>query len=247
MLRNTYRLTLLANLTFVACQLAPAEVQDKVKNIGGVDVHYKLILPNGYDPAKAYPAVLAFPGGSQTMSIVQGTVERNWRAQAERRGYIVVVPAAPDGDLFFEEGARVFPEFITKLLADFKVDGGKFHIAGMSNGGLSAFHIAAMYPQYFLSVTGFPGYLLDPTAARVKALSGMCINMYAGELDPDWAAAMKEQSQQFRAIGYQVHFTVEKGQPHILGTLTGEGAARLFDQFDAARQGCPASQVTASK
>jgi dipeptidyl aminopeptidase/acylaminoacyl peptidase len=144
----------------LVCQLASAEVQDKVKNIGGVLVHYKLILPNGYDPAKAYPAVLAFPGGPQTMSIVQGTVDRNWRAQAERRGYIVVVPAAPDGDLFFEEGARVFPEFITKLLVEFKVDGGKFHIAGMSNGGLSAFHIAAMYPQYFLSVMGFPGYLI---------------------------------------------------------------------------------------
>ena len=136
-----------------------------MKNIGGVVVHYKLILPNGYDPAKAYPAVLAFAGGPQTMPIVQGTVENNWRVQAERRGYIVVAPAAPDGDLFFEEGARVFPEFITRLLADFKVDGGKFHIAGMSNGGLSAFHIAAMYPRFFISVTGFPGYLLDPSPA----------------------------------------------------------------------------------
>ena len=36
------------------------------------------------------------------------------------KGYIVVVPAAPDGELFFEEGARVFPEFITKLMTDFK-------------------------------------------------------------------------------------------------------------------------------
>ncbi len=240
--RKTPRLITIAGLALIACQmvcqLASAEVQDKVKNVGGVFVHYKLILPNGYDPAQAYSAVLAFPGGPQTMSIVQGTVDRNWRAQAERRGYVVVVPAAPDGDLFFEEGARVFPEFITKLLADFKVDGGKVHIAGMSNGGLSAFHIAAMYPRYFLSVTGFPGYLPDPTAARVKALSGMCINMHAGELDPDWSSAMKQQSNQFRALGYQVRFTVEAGQPHRLETLAGDGAARLFDQFDEARRGC---------
>jgi hypothetical protein len=66
------------------------------------------------------------------MSSVQGTVGRNWRSQAEPRGHIVVAPAAPDGDLFFEEGARVFPEFLTKPLADYKVDGGKFHIAGMA-------------------------------------------------------------------------------------------------------------------
>ncbi len=226
-------------LAIFACQLVSAEVQDKAKSIGGVVVHYELILPNGYDPGRAYPAVLAFPGGPQTMSMVKSTVERNWRDQAERRGYIVVVPAAPDGDLFFEEGARVFPEFITKLLMDFKVDGGKFHIAGMSNGGLSAFHIAATYPRYFLSVTGFPGYLLEPTAERVKALAGLCINMHAGELDTDWLEAMKQQYEQFRALGYKVRFTVEAGQAHRLETLAGDGAARLFDQFDEARRGCP--------
>ncbi|MGP0076073.1 MAG: alpha/beta hydrolase-fold protein [Bryobacteraceae bacterium] len=229
---------LIVAASFIASQVASAEVLDKMKNLAGVIVHYKLVLPNGYDPGKAYPAVLAFPGGPQTMGIVQGTVERNWRAQAEQRGYIVVVPAAPDGDLFFEEGARVFPKFITDLLSDFKVDGGKFHIAGMSNGGLSAFHIAAMYPQYFVSVTGFPGYLIDPTSARVKALAGMCINMHAGELDPDWLDAMKQQSEQFRALGYRVRFTVEQGQPHVLRTLAGDGAARLFNQFDEARHGC---------
>jgi poly(3-hydroxybutyrate) depolymerase len=226
---------IVAAIALIACQLISAEVLDKAKNVGGVIVHYKLILPNGYDPAKAYPAVLAFPGGPQTMTIVQATVDRNWRVQAEQRGYIVVVPAAPDGDLFFEEGARVFPKFITGLLADFKVDGGKFHIAGMSNGGLSAFHIAAMYPQYFLSVTGFPGYLIDPTAARVRSLAGMCINMHAGELDPEWLSAMKQQSELLREQGYKVRFTVE---PHHLETLAGDGAARLFNQFDEARQGC---------
>ncbi len=236
--RETFRLIVTAALGLVACRCAPAEVLDKVKNVGGVSVHYKLILPNGYDPSKAYPAVLAFPGGPQTMQVVQGTVDHNWRAQAEQRGYIVVVPAAPDGELFFEEGARVFPEFITDLLSDFKVDGGKFHIAGMSNGGLSAFYIASLYPQYFLSVTGFPGLLNDATAAKLKALAGMCINMHVGELDPEWLSAMKQQSEELRSLGFQVRFTIEPNQPHRLATLADDGAARLFNQFDEARHGC---------
>jgi len=230
--------TLALLVAVVAASSVRAEVLDKVKNVDGVSVHYKLILPSPYDPAKAYPAVLAFPGGPQTMNIVEGTVARNWRAQAEKRGYIVVVPAAPDGDLFFEGGARVFPKFITDLMADFKVDGGKFHIAGMSNGGLSAFYIASLYPQYFLSVTGFPGLLNDATPAKLKAFSGMCINMHAGELDPEWRDAMKQQSEQLRALGLQVRFTIEPNQPHRLETLSGDGAARLFNQFDEARHGC---------
>jgi len=230
----------IAAAVLVVGQSLSGEVLDKVKAIRGTFVHYKLVLPKGYDSAKAYPAVLAFPGGPQTYTIVEGTLERNWRTEAERRGYIVVIPAAPDGDLFFEEGARVFPEFLTQLLNDFKVAGNKFHIAGMSNGGLSAFHIAASYPLYFWSVTGFPGYLLDPTASRVRALANLCINMHVGELDPDWLSAMKQQSDQFHAQGFTVRFTVEKQQGHRLDTLAGDGAARLFNQFEEASHGCGA-------
>lgn len=215
-----------------------AKVYDKTAEIGGVPVHYKLILPNDYDAANAYPAVLAFPPGSQGMDMVMTTVARNWSAEAQKRGYIVVVPAAPGGQLFFEEGARVFPGFIEYILKEYKIKDGKFHVAGMSNGGLSAFHIAASYPQYFWTVTGFPGYLEDVTPARVDALAKMCINMYVGELDSGWREAMQEQAKQFRAKGYTVMFTVEKGQSHVMSTLAGDGSARLFDAIEKGRQGC---------
>ncbi|HXP87692.1 MAG TPA: hypothetical protein VN841_23365 [Bryobacteraceae bacterium] len=63
-----------------------AEVLDKSRNIGGTTVHYKVILPKQYDRTKEYPGVLAFGGGPQTMDVVEGTIMRNWRAEAERRG-----------------------------------------------------------------------------------------------------------------------------------------------------------------
>jgi poly(3-hydroxybutyrate) depolymerase len=217
---------------------AAAEVLEKSKSIAGVTVHYKVVLPSHYDAAKAYPGVLAFGGGPQTMNIVDGAIQRNWRDEAERRGYIVVIPAAPDGQLFFEGGERIFPEFLTKILADYKIASDKFHIAGQSNGGISAFHVAASYPQYFWSVTGFPGYLPEATPARVAALGKMCINMHVGELDTGWKEEMQQQAAQFRARGMTVRITVEKGQSHRLDTLAGDGAARLFNQFEEARQGC---------
>ena len=193
---------------------APAEVLEKSKNIAGVTVHYKVVLPSRYDAAKPYPAVLAFGGGPQTMNIVDGAIQRNWRNEAERRGYIVVIPAAPDGRLFFEGGERIFPEFLTRILADYKIADNKFHIAGQSNGGISAFHVAASYPQYFWSVTGFPGYLPDATPARVNALAKMCVNMHVGELDTGWRDEIEQQAAQFRAKGLTVRITVEKGQSH---------------------------------
>jgi poly(3-hydroxybutyrate) depolymerase len=227
-----------AALLLFASRTGDAEVLEKSKNISGVTVHYKVVLPSHYDPAKAYPGVLAFGGGPQTMNIVDGAIQRNWRDEAERRGYIVVIPAAPDGQLFFEGGERIFPEFLTKILADYKIADNKFHIAGQSNGGISAFHVAASYPQYFWSVTGFPGYLPDATPARVGALAKMCINMHVGELDTGWKEEMQQQAAQFRAKGMTVRIIVEKGQSHRLDTLAGDGAARLFNQFEEARQGC---------
>jgi poly(3-hydroxybutyrate) depolymerase len=233
------KLLLTAAATMLASHSLAGTILDKAEKIAGTTIQYKVILPNGYDPTKAYPAVLAFPGGPQTMDTVEGTVERNWREQAERLGYIVIVPAAPNGQLFFQEGgAKVFPAFLIKILGDFKIQDNKFHIAGVSNGGLSAFHVAASYPQYFWSVTGLPGYLPDANATRVRALAKMCINMYAGEMDTAWLEAEKAQAAQFRAQGFIVEFSEEKGQGHVMRTLEGPGAARLFKQFEQARHGC---------
>jgi len=216
-----------------------AEVLEKTKIVGGMTVHYKTVLPNGYDPAKAYPAILALGGGPQTMTTVDSILNRNFQAEAEKRGYIVVAPAAPDGQLFFEEGARIFPEFLEMILSDYKIQNNKFHIAGVSNGGIAAFHVAATNPQYFLSITAFPGYMWEPSAAKLEAISKMCVFMYVGELDPYmWHGEMKREAEFLRSKGTPARYSVEKGQPHRLETLAGGNAGRLFDGFEETEKGC---------
>ncbi len=231
-------LLLVAVSVICAGDVALAKVIDKDTTIAGMAVHYKVVVPKDYDAARSYPAILAFPPGGQTMDMVMSTLQRNWAGEAQRRGYIVVIPAAPIQGLFMDAGARVFPELLDQLLREYKVSGGKFYIAGMSNGGISAFHIAAAHPQYFRSVTVFPGFLDNPTPERIRALHGMCINMHVGELDTGWLKTTEEQAALFRASGFKVRMTVEKGQSHVIGTLTGEGASRLFDEIENVRQGC---------
>jgi len=217
---------------------AIADILVKHADIAGTSLYYKVILPKDYDPTKEYPAVIAFPGGAQTMPMVDGMIARNLKLQADKHGYIVAVLSAPAAGRFYEGGAVVFPAFLDKLLAEYKIRGGKFHIAGISNGGLSSFHIAASYPKYFWSVTGFPGYLINASPERLSALQGMCLNMHVGELDTEWLKTMQMQAAIFRDKGMKVRFTIEKGQGHVMTTLEGAGAARLFDQFDEAARGC---------
>jgi S-formylglutathione hydrolase FrmB len=218
---------------------AGAEQLEKTKKIGGTTVQYKVVLPDGYDPATPYPGILALGGGPQTMNTVDAILSRNFRAQAEKRGYIVIAPAAPDGQLFFEGGARIFPEFLKAVLADYRIQDNKFHIAGPSNGGIAAFHVAAANPQFFLSVTAFPGYMWEPSPARLQAISKMCVFMYVGEFDEyRWHDEMKQEAEFLRARGTVARYTVERGQPHRLETLAGANAGRLFDGFEETKKGC---------
>ena len=226
-------------VALVASAPLHAELLEKTANIGGVTVQYKVVLPNDYDSAKTYPGILVFGGGPQTMNTVDGALSRNFRAEAEKRGYVVVAPAAPNGQLFFEGGERIFPKFLDQILADYKIRDGKFHVAGPSNGGIAAMHVAAMHPQYFVSVTAFPGYLWDPSPRKLDALSGICVFLYVGELDEyRWHNEMKREAEYLRSQGTVARYTVEQGQPHRLETLAGDNAKRLFDDFEEARNGC---------
>ena len=225
--------------TILVARPARADVVEKSKKVAGVTVQYKVVLPSGYDASRPYPAILAMGGGPQTMNTVDSVLNRNLRVEAERRGYIVVAPAAPDGELFFESGARIFPEFLKAILADYKITDGKFHIVGPSNGGIAAFHVAAANPQYFASVTAFPGYMWQPTQAKLQAIAKMCVFMYVGENDEyRWHDEMKHEAEFLRSIGTVAHYTVEKGQPHRMETLAGDGASRLFANFEETKKGC---------
>ena len=70
---------------------ASASVLELTKKVAGMTVHYKVVLPDGYDATKAYPAILAFGGGPQTMNTVDGILNRNFQdrgreARLHRRG-----------------------------------------------------------------------------------------------------------------------------------------------------------------
>ena len=154
-LNSTWTLAVAATaaVALSAAQPLHAEQLEKTMKVGGTTVHYKVVLPNGYDPATAYPAILALGGGPQTMNTVDSVLSRNFRSEAEKRGYIVVAPAAPNGELFFEDGARIFPDFLKMVLADYKIQDNKFsHRRGQPavlpvRHGVPGIHVGAQRRQ----------------------------------------------------------------------------------------------------
>lgn len=219
----------------LACGLphtAYAEMIEKSGRFGGLQVTYKVVLPPGYTAGRAYPVVLVFTGGGQTLRMAEGTLTTDWREQAEKRGYVLISPGTPDGRLFFEGADRIFPDFLDMIVRDYKPDGGKLHVAGHSNGGLSAFHVAAKYPSYFSTVTGYPGLLNGPELSQA-ALKPLCLYMHVGDQDSGWMSEMQRQSGDLKRQGYRIAFTVEKNQIHRLKAQEINLSPRLFDEIES--------------
>ena len=214
-------------------QPAYAEMIEKSGTFAGLKVTYKVVLPNSYDAARPYPAILVFTGGPQTLQMAGNTLETDWRQEAERRGYIMISPGTPNGSLFFEEADRIFPEFLDRILRDYKVTGGKIQIAGHSNGGLSAFHIAVLYPKYFTTLVGYPGLLDGADIARMQAVKPLCIFMHVGELDTGWNSPMQRQAEAMRKQGFNIHIAVEKNQVHRLKAQEINLSNRLFEEIES--------------
>ncbi|HUQ52928.1 MAG TPA: hypothetical protein VM692_11950, partial [Gammaproteobacteria bacterium] len=92
---------------------------------------------------------------------------------------------------------------------------------------------------YFVSATAFPGYLWQPTDAKLRQLAEVCVFLYVGEHDEyRWHDEMRREADALSAGGTVARYTLERGQGHRLETLADAGAARLFDGFEEATRGC---------
>ena len=232
------KLTTVAIALLSCAAHASAEMVERSGSFAGLPVTYKVLLPAGYDPARTYPTVLVFTGGAQQLRGAENTINADWRAEAEKRGYLVISPGSPDGSLFFHEreAARIFPEFLDMIVRDYKVPRGKLHIAGHSNGGLTAYYVAAKYPEYFATVIGYPGLLNDrANASRIPALKPLCLFMHLGDQDSEWMAAMQQQADGLRQMGYKIKYTVERNQAHRLRAQEINLSARLFDEIESCK------------
>jgi hypothetical protein len=197
---STWMSSAMATVLAIAAGASPAraDVLEKSAKVSGVTVQYKVVLPNGYDSTKAYPGIIALGGGPQTMNTVDGVLNRNFRAEAEQRGYIVVAPAAPNGQLFFESGARIFPEFLKMILADYKIQDGKFHIAGPSNG--IAVSRGGGQSRLLPVGDGLPGYV--GTESRQAASDFEDVRVHTSEKPTSmWHGEMKREAELLRSKG----------------------------------------------
>lgn len=192
----------------------------------GVVVRYRLLVPPR--ELAVYPVLLALPPGRQTAEAVDWGIENLYRDEAVRRGWVVVSPVAPGGRLFFEGSEKYLPELLREVAREFPPEGGKFHLAGVSNGGLAAFRVAVLHPELFRSIAVFPGWPSPDDLPILDRIAGVPLRMWAGEKEaPRRLAWMKSAERLLRARNSPVELSVLPGQGHDLTGAVGGG--EIFD------------------
>lgn len=198
----------------------------------GTKITYVLALPSDFNRERAYPFLVVFPGGEQTIDTVQGGLERFWEVEALRRGFVVISLVAPRGKPFFKNGIDLVPEFLNRLQKSYRVKGDKFHLAGHSNGGVSAFRAAVRYPELFQSLTALAGFPEEgKDFARLDRLKNLRISMLVGDGDLYWKEGMKRTFDRLKLLKNEVYFQVLPRNGHFLPDLSFENSSRIFDHI----------------
>ena len=202
----------------------------------GSEIIYSVVTPDGYDGKRALPAILAFPGGDQQSVSVGWGLKHYWQAEAEARGYLIISPQSP-GLTFIEGNWTRIPEFLERIKIHFKIRDNRFHLAGVGVGGLSAFQVAAFYPDYFLSILAIPGHVWAPGEEKYQALRGLCIVQIAGAPEIEWADGARRDHAKFREMGMNPFLDILPGKVSWRSPYMDRGAGKLFDMIEN-RTGC---------
>jgi dipeptidyl aminopeptidase/acylaminoacyl peptidase len=200
----------------------------------GTRIDYVLLVAPGRTVGQPGKVLFTFPPGGQDLDLTQQIVDQRWGAEALARGWVVVSPAAPSTGLFYSDpSARLVPELLDALAAQYPPEGGRFDLGGVSNGGLSAFKAALTYPDRFRSLVVFPGYSEgggdDP---KLSVLKDIGVSMFVGGDDSGWLEPSRQTEHTLKGLGYTVELHVVPGEGHIIGSLTG---ADLFDAIERVR------------
>jgi pimeloyl-ACP methyl ester carboxylesterase len=171
--------------------------------------------------------------------MVDAVTDRYFGDSTAAAGWVVVSPVAPDlvqsadAGRFFYQNPAPLVELLDLLDGVVVPEGGRWHVAGPSNGGLSAFRFATDDPQRIASVIGLPGYPASPASTTaVAALVDIPVVLFVGGDDPSWLEPMEAFATSLREAGGDVSLTVRPGQGHVIQDLS---ADELLDVLEGLR------------
>ena len=214
--------------------LTPGDVNSGSVEVDGVTIDYVVSVPDGFESGDEAPLLLAFPAGGQDLGLTRSLVEGTYNPEAQRLGWVVVSPAAPDGEMYFQGSELLVPGFLDWVETWVTPEGGAPHVAGISNGGISTFRYAALNPDRILSLTTFPGFpRSEADQAALSQLATIPVRLYVGGTDTGWIGPADQARGTLEELGADVELTIFEGEGHVMAS-TRDGTL-VFEQLETFR------------
>ncbi len=178
----------------------------------GDTVPYAVHLPPGYDPAVAYPVLIG--PGEGTKGADPGFY---WRSEPHIEGWIIV-----DAQLWESDTKRAIDKLLDAVLAEFDVEGGKFHAVCWSANSAGIFRLITDHAGRFHSITGMAGNPRGVSSDDIDALRSVRVQFVVGENDPGWTRSARSAHDKLKAGGVDSVFEIVPNGEHVMTNLVGE-------------------------
>lgn len=201
--------------------------------IDGTTIDYVTSVPNGFAVGDEAPLLLAFPAGPQDIGLTQSLVEGTYAPEAQRLGWVVISPAAPAGELYFDGSETLIPGLLDWVETWMSPEGGAPHVAGISNGGISTFRFGALNPDRVQSMIAFPGFPRSTDDQEALAqLTNVPVRMFVGSGDTNWIPPAEDAVDALTELGGDVELTIFPGEGHVMSsTRDGTVIFELLESF----------------
>lgn len=203
----------------------------------GKQLEFGLVMPEIYDPDQAYPVCIVFPSGDQGRVFMENGLEHYWIRSSIQANWIIASPIAPEG-IGFDQGSEIYiPELMDWLMDEFTVEGGKFHIAGASSGGISVFRVGVRYYKRLFSILAFPGGAQGSDMNIIENIRGLHIAMFIGLRDSNFLELSDRTAEKLDEL--EIPFTYRKlpEDGHVISSISSEGWVKILESFRPSNQG----------
>ncbi len=171
----------------------------------GVELNYRILLPDGYESGGDFPLVLFLHGGGERgddnlLQLVHGSGMFSNPVNMERYPAVVIFPQCPE-EYFWALESRpeggfdpeIFPAqypataavtavkgLVDHFLASGRIDPARVYITGLSMGGMATFDMVCRWPGLFAAAVPICGGVHPD---RLQAAAGVPFRIFHGDAD----------------------------------------------------------------
>lgn len=191
----------------------------------GTKFRYRVILPSNFDEKASYPALFAFPPG-QGVHSANWMLENLWGGETGEKGWIVVVPVAPDDGWWTHPFHHGMEALLSSLKRKYRIEGGKFHLVGFAAGSAPALTYSRMSARYFQSFSTASSYnWVRWSDEDLLSFSkrGIPVHLFVGEADESGVEIASRVKRVLTSGGGRATLVLLEKQDHRLNGFRNGG------------------------